>query len=102
MQIDDKLVRHVAKLARLELTDEEFAHYGRQLQVILEYVDQLKEVDVEGIEPLAHAGDFVNVFRADEARPSLPKEDALRNAPEREGDFFVVPRVIEAGSTGSP
>lgn len=95
MQVDDPLVRHVARLARLELADEEIAAYRRQLAKILEYVAQLEEVDVEGVRPLAQAGDFSNVFRPDEVRPTLPADAALQNAPEREGNFFVVPKVIE-------
>lgn len=94
MDIDAKLVRHVARLGRLELDATEVEHYGKQLTAILGYIDQLKEVDVKGTEPLAHAGDFANRPRSDVVAPSLLRESALGNAPERSGDFFVVPKVI--------
>ena len=95
MEIDDELVRKVARLARIELTDEEVTAYRKQLAKVLGHIEQLKEVDIEGVEPLSQAGDFVDVFRKDEERPSLPVEDALRNAPDHRDGFFVVPRVIE-------
>ena len=95
MAIDRKTVEHVAKLARLELTPEELEKYGGQLGAILDYIRLLEEVDVEGAEPLAHAADSHNVFRADEPRPSLDREDALRNAPQRSDDSFIVPKVVE-------
>ena len=95
MEVDESLVQHVARLARLALTDEEVATYRKQLASILKYVDQLGELDVKDVEPLAHAGDFTNVFRADKSRPGLPPEEALRNAPEQADSFFIVPRVID-------
>lgn len=88
-------IQHVVKLARLDLGPEDLANYEKQLGVILGYIDQLKELDVTGVEPLAHAGDFANVFRADEPTPSLPTGEALRNAPQSAPPYFVVPRVIE-------
>ena len=95
MPIDRKTVEQVARLARLELTPEEIDRYGAQLGSILDYMEELKKLDVSGVQPLAHAGDFKNVFRDDAPRESLPKDDILRNAPERAGDFFVVPKIIE-------
>jgi aspartyl-tRNA(Asn)/glutamyl-tRNA(Gln) amidotransferase subunit C len=88
-------VRWVAHLARLTLTDTELATMTRQLGAILDYVQQLQKVPTEGVEPLAHPLPIQNVFRADEPAPSLPVEQALANAPERRGDFYGVPAVLE-------
>lgn len=95
MGIDRKTVEHVAKLARLELTGEELERYGGQLGAVLDYVEKLKQLDLEGVEPLVHAAEGTNVFRADEPRECLPHEKALGNAPDRNDDFFLVPRVVE-------
>jgi aspartyl-tRNA(Asn)/glutamyl-tRNA(Gln) amidotransferase subunit C len=88
-------VRWVAHLARLELTEEELATITPQLQAIVDYVDQLKQVHTEGVEPLAHPLPIQNVFRADEPAPSLPVDAALANAPARQGDFYRVPAVLD-------
>jgi len=88
-------VRWVAHLARLELSEAELASMTRQLTAIVDYVAQLQAVNTDGIEPLAHALPVHNVFRADEPRPSLPIADALANAPDRQGDFYGVPAVLE-------
>lgn len=88
-------VRHVARLARLRLTDAELEEMQQQLSSILEHVDALQEVDVTGIAPTAQVTDVVNVVRPDEVRPSLPVEAALSGAPHREGDFFKVKPVFE-------
>ena len=88
-------VRWVAHLARLELTEAELATMTRQLTSIVDYVNQLQAVNTEGVEPLAHALPVQNVFRADEPRPSLSVGDALANAPDRHGDFYGVPAVLE-------
>jgi len=95
MAIDRKTVEKVAKLARLQLSGEELDRYGAQLGAILDYIAKLEKLDVAGLEPLAHAVDTANVFRADEPRPSLTRDDALQNAPEKTGDFFIVPKIIE-------
>jgi len=84
-------VLHVARLARLELSDEEVERLGGQLNAILEAVGKVAELDLAGVEPTAHPLDLVNVWAEDEPRPSLPVEEALENAPEREGNFFRVP-----------
>jgi aspartyl-tRNA(Asn)/glutamyl-tRNA(Gln) amidotransferase subunit C len=84
-------VRWVAHLARLELSDTELADLTRQLGAILDYVQQLQQVDTTGVEPLAHPLPIQNVFRDDEPRPSLPVDAALANAPQRQGDFYRVP-----------
>ncbi len=88
-------VKYVAHLARLALTPEEEKKLGAQLGNIIGFVEQLKSVDVAQVEPTAHAVPTVNVTRADEVRPSLPHEEALRNAPKKAGGLFVVPKIVE-------
>ena len=88
-------VQNVARLARLHLTDEEAERMREQLDAILAYIDKLRELDVEGVEPTAHAVPLVNVMRDDALAPCLPQEQALANAPDRADDFFRVPRIIE-------
>jgi aspartyl-tRNA(Asn)/glutamyl-tRNA(Gln) amidotransferase subunit C len=88
-------VKYVAHLARLALTPEEEKKLGAQLGQILGYVEKLKQVDVTTVEPTAHAVPMLNVTRVDEVRPSLPHEDALRNAPRQAGGLFVVPKIVE-------
>lgn len=95
MAIDRKTVEHVAKLARLQLSPQELDRYGQQLGAILDYIAKLEKLDVSGVEPLAHAAESANVFRPDAPRPSLDRTEALKNAPERTGDFFIVPKVVE-------
>ena len=88
-------VKYVAQLARIALTPDEEKKIGAQLGGILGYIEKLRELDVTSVEPTAHAMPMVNVTRADEVRPSLPHEDALRNAPKQVGGLFVVPKIIE-------
>jgi len=88
-------VKYVAHLARLALTPDEEKKLGAQLGHILGYIEKLRELDVANVEPTAHAVPLVNVTRADEIRPSLPHDDALRNAPQKAGGLFVVPKVVE-------
>jgi aspartyl-tRNA(Asn)/glutamyl-tRNA(Gln) amidotransferase subunit C len=95
MSIGVEQVRWVATLARLELSEADLAEMTRQLSAILDYVDQLKNVPTAGVEPLAHPIDIHNVFRPDESAPSLSVDDALSNAPDRQGDFFGVPAVLD-------
>ena len=90
-----KEVEQVARLARLELSDEEKERMRFQLDRILTYIDKLKELDITGVEPTSHAIPITNVMREDELKPSFPVEAMLANAPEREGDFFKVPKIIE-------
>jgi aspartyl-tRNA(Asn)/glutamyl-tRNA(Gln) amidotransferase subunit C len=92
--INDKLVRHVSKLARIELTDEQVKLFGGQLASALAYFGKLSELNTEGVEPMAHALDFSNVLAADDLGESLTADQALANAPERDGDLFKVPKVI--------
>jgi aspartyl-tRNA(Asn)/glutamyl-tRNA(Gln) amidotransferase subunit C len=84
-------VLHVARLARLELTEDEVARFTEQLSAILEAVAKVSELDLSDVKPTAHPLDVVNVWAEDEPRPSIPVEDALTNAPEREAGFFKVP-----------
>ena len=92
----------MAQLARLELPDADLAGCARQLTAILEYIDQLQELDTDGVEPLAHPLPVQNVFRPDEPRPSLPVDEALRNAPARAGDYFAVPAVFDTDGRPEP
>ena len=95
MAITREQVLHVAKLAELDLTDEEVARLQEQLSAILEAVGKVSELDLEGVEPTSHPLDLVNVLADDEPRPSLPLDEALANAPDPEerpeGRFFGVP-----------
>jgi len=89
-------VRYVADLARIDLTADEAQRYGAQLDAVLDYVGQLAELDVAGLEPTAHAMPLVNVLRADRAGDSLPRAGVLANAPAVADDQFIqVPPVIE-------
>lgn len=94
-KISLKDVEHVARLARLELSEADKERMRRELDSILSYIDKLRALDTEGVEPTAHAIPMTNVMRDDMPRPSLPQEDMLANAPERSGEFFRVPRIIE-------
>jgi len=88
-------VKYVAHLARLALTPDEGKKLASQLGSILGYIEKLKELGVAGVEPTAHAVPMVNVTRPDEIRPSLPHEDAMRNAPARANGLFIVPKIVE-------
>ena len=91
--IEIKDVEHVAKLARLELTEEEKVKFSKQLGDILKYMDQLNEVDTKGVEPMNHPIDFSNVLRDDVVKYELTREELMINAPEVEQDFFKVPKI---------
>ena len=91
-QID---VKYVAHLARLHLTPDEEKKLGAQLGDILGYIEKLKKLDVTNVEPTAHPVPLVNVTRPDEVRPSLPQEEALRNAPKQDRGLFIVPKIVE-------
>ena len=95
MPQDEIDVKYVAHLARLSLTPEEEQKMAAQLADVLGYIEKLKEVDVTGVEPTAHAFPMVNVTRPDEVRPSLPHEEALRNAPAQANGLFIVPKIVE-------
>jgi aspartyl-tRNA(Asn)/glutamyl-tRNA(Gln) amidotransferase subunit C len=93
--IERKDVEHVARLARLALTDAELEKMRDQLNGILAYIEKLNALETEGVEPTSHAVPLLNVMRDDEPGPCLPRDEALANAPERAGEFFRVPRIIE-------
>ena len=88
-------IDHLATLSRLALTPEEKAKFSAQLGDILGHIEQLKQVNVDGVEPTAHATPIFNVLQADEPRPGLPVEQALRNAPAQRDNMVLVPRVVE-------
>jgi len=91
--IDDQVTRHVARLARLQLSDAEMARMQHELSAILDYVDQVRELALEEVSPTTHAIPLENVMRDDLPAPSVPAELALREAPEVHGDGFAVPRM---------
>ncbi|HWB52776.1 MAG TPA: Asp-tRNA(Asn)/Glu-tRNA(Gln) amidotransferase subunit GatC [Tepidisphaeraceae bacterium] len=93
-KITPEQVRHVAKLARLALTDAEVERLGGELESILEYIAKMDRLDVSNVEPMAHPLPLKNVLREDVVTPSLPLEKVLQNAPETDGPFFKVPKVI--------
>lgn len=95
--IPEQDVRHVAKLARLRLSDAEVTQYAAQLGNILDYVKMLESLNVSGVLPLAHALDQTNILRDDDAIAGMPVAEALSNAPDRDGDFFAVPKVLGDG-----
>ena len=91
MAISRDEVLHVAGLARLDLSEDEIERFREQLNAILEAVGKVAELDLSDVEPTAHPLDLVNAWAEDEPRPSLSVDEALANAPDREGDFFGVP-----------
>lgn len=97
MNISDEQVRHVAKLSRLQLDDAHIHPFAQQLSDVLNYVEKLNELDLDGVEPMAHAMDVTNVWREDEMHGGLSPEQALSNAPQQEPPFFRVPKVIADG-----
>jgi aspartyl-tRNA(Asn)/glutamyl-tRNA(Gln) amidotransferase subunit C len=95
MAITKEQVLHVAKLAHLDLTDEEVDRFREQLSAILDAVSKVSELDLSGVPPTSHPLELVNVWRDDEPRPSLSLDEVFANAPERDGDFFRVPPTGE-------
>jgi aspartyl-tRNA(Asn)/glutamyl-tRNA(Gln) amidotransferase subunit C len=96
LRIDREEVLRIARLAHLELGPDEVARFTEQLDTILNYMDKLRGLNTEGVEPTYHAlQDLANVFRQDKVGGVLPVEKALANAPEREGSFIKVPRIVE-------
>jgi len=88
-------LRYVAQLARISLSEEEESVLGSQLKDILGYIEKLKEVDVAGVEPTAHAFSQTNITRRDEEQPSLSNAEALKNAPADANGLFLVPKIVE-------
>ncbi len=97
-KIDEAQVRKVAKLARLELTDAEVGQFSGQLSAILDYVEKMNELDTGAVEPLAHCLPISNIFREDYVKESLGTEKALANAPQTDGEFFKVPKILDDSS----
>jgi aspartyl-tRNA(Asn)/glutamyl-tRNA(Gln) amidotransferase subunit C len=95
MKITEKEVLYVAELARLELSPDEVDRFTTQLNGILEYMDQLNELDTSAVEPTSHVFPLKNVLREDEVGHSLPLDEVLANAPEHDKGHFVVPKIIE-------
>ena len=95
MKLTQEELRHVADLARLGLRDDELEALATELSSILEYIDQLEQLDTSAIPPTAQVGELVDVMRDDEVGPSLDVEDALRNAPARDGTYFLVRAMQE-------
>jgi aspartyl-tRNA(Asn)/glutamyl-tRNA(Gln) amidotransferase subunit C len=98
MAITIKDVEHIATLAKLEFTDAEKEKLTGQMNKILEYMEQLNSLDTSSVEPLSHVIELNNVFRADEVKPGVSTEDALKNAPAKDEQFFKVPKVINEKS----
>ena len=94
MSLTREDVEKVSLLARLRLSEEELTTMTSQLGHIVGYVDQLAKLDTDGVEPMAHAVDVSNVFRDDVVRPSLPRDEALANAPRDDGECYLVPAVL--------
>lgn len=94
MSVTIKDVDHIAQLARLEFPESEKETLTHQMNDILLHIEKLNELDTTNVEPLSHVIELENVFREDEARPSLSADEALKNAPSRVDDFFTVPKVI--------
>lgn len=94
MAVTRKEVEHIAELARLELTESELEEYTSQLNKILEYVEKLNKLNTENVKPLSHPIEGENVFRDDVVKPSIDREEALKNAPSKDDEFFKVPKVI--------
>ena len=88
-------IEKVARLARLELSEDEKETFENQMEQILTYIEQLNRIDTTGVEPTSHAIPVDNVFRDDEVKPSFPREEVLAIAPEEEDGHFKVPRIIE-------
>ncbi len=94
MAVTTKDVKHIAELARLEFNEKEIENFTFQLNEILSYMEKLNELDTENIEPLSHPVEGANVFREDKVKPGVEREEALRNAPDKDEVFFKVPKVI--------
>jgi aspartyl-tRNA(Asn)/glutamyl-tRNA(Gln) amidotransferase subunit C len=97
-KIDKAQVKKVAMLARLELTEAEVEEFTGQLSTILDYMEKMKELDTTGVQPLAHCLPISNVFREDVVKDSLGTEKTLANAPQRDGEFFKVPKILDDSS----
>lgn len=95
MDQTDLNIEHIAELARIDLTPEEKTTYAAQLTDLLKHIDQLKQVDVTGIEPTAHGFPVYNIWQEDKPHATLPVETALQNAPKQRDNMFAVPKIVE-------
>lgn len=95
MEVTDELVDKLAQLAKLEFKDEKKEQIKGDFQKMLNFVEKLNELDTEGVEPLIHMSDTVNEFRDDTLEHTISHEDALKNAPEKDSDYFKVPKVLK-------
>lgn len=95
MQIDNKQIRYLAALSKLRFEEEEALSISSELKEIIEYTNILSELDTDGVEPLSHVFNIVNVMREDEALPSAPREEILMNAPSKNDEAFIVPKTVE-------
>ncbi|MHC4130923.1 MAG: Asp-tRNA(Asn)/Glu-tRNA(Gln) amidotransferase subunit GatC [Planctomycetota bacterium] len=98
-KINKSQVEKIAKLSRLKLTEQEVREFTGQLSAIIDYVEKMNELDTKDVEPLAHCLPIHNVFRSDEPKESLGTEKVLSNAPQTDGDFFKVPKILDEGTT---
>ncbi len=96
MSINKDTVKYTTDLTRIELSIEELEHFTGQLDRILDYVHKLKKVDVEKLEPTSHVLEMKNVYREDKVKPSLPVDEVMKNAPDKENNLFKVKKIIEA------
>ncbi len=95
MPLTPEQVAHIASLAKLSFSDEEKVQMAKELDAVLTYVEKLNELDTENVEPLSHTSELTNVMRSDEIKSSLPPDEAVDNAPDKQGSFFKVPKVIQ-------
>ncbi len=95
MPLSREQVQHIARLARVGLSDKDIDMFSEQLSEILDYFERLRQVDTEGVPPTAHTLPLHNVMREDETQPCYDKEETLANAPLREGDYFRVRAILE-------
>ena len=95
MEVNDSLVEKLAQLARLEFNKTEKEEIKKDLQKMISFVEKLSELDLAGTEPLLHMSDEVNVLREDEVKGSIPREVAFKNAPDHDGQYFKVPKIIK-------
>jgi aspartyl-tRNA(Asn)/glutamyl-tRNA(Gln) amidotransferase subunit C len=95
MPVTRKDVEYIAKLARLQLSENEIENYTGQMNNILAYMDKLNELDTENVEPLSHPVENINIFRDDKLKQTVSREDALKNAPDANEEFFKVPKIIK-------
>ena len=95
MKVNNKLIQDIAKLSKLKFDDSAEEKMKADLEKMLDFVDKLNEIDTEGIDPLIYMSEEVNVLREDKVTESTSQEDALKNAPEKDSDYFKVPTVLK-------